>query len=148
MDLDIDHCRVMPFEHGYILLGDVRIPDACEIIRAASDENIQRLAVIETFATLRETYAGVEAKPRLVTDLVQSKDVGVFHLIDIGDDQRPAIVSTGDNDRIVVRNVEYLADVFPMNRSHAVVANASIVVFEILNETMHCEVTRRKTDVH
>jgi hypothetical protein len=55
VNLHVDHCRVMSFENGRVLLRDVRIPDPSEIIRAARDENVQLATEVETFAALKDT---------------------------------------------------------------------------------------------
>jgi hypothetical protein len=57
VNLDVDDRRVMTLEKGDVLLCDIRIPDACQIIGAARDKNVQVFAEIETFAALKQVDA-------------------------------------------------------------------------------------------
>ena len=65
VNLHVDHGRVMPFENGRVLLRDVGIPDASEIIRAARDQNVQLATEVETFAALKEEKTSRSVFPSL-----------------------------------------------------------------------------------
>ena len=50
----------MSIENCNILLGDVGIPDPCEIISATGDQHVQCFTVVETFATLKANLKEVK----------------------------------------------------------------------------------------
>lgn len=114
VDFHIDHGSMMTFEDGDILLRHVRIPDAREVIGTASDQQIQISIKIETFASLRRQADRAKHFDRF-DYFVQSKDVRLFQFVDRGDDQGVSTVATRCDDRIVMRNVKNLSNVFAMH---------------------------------
>ena len=121
----------MTFENGDILLCHVRIPYARQVISATSDQQIQISIKIETFASLRRQTSRAIRFDQFCY-FVQSKDVRLFQFVDRGDDQRVSTVATRCDDRIVVRNVKNLSDVFAMHCAHAMVSHEFLVFSQVL----------------